>query len=278
MSNTVVEPSDANVVPASDAAALPDTQNERDTRGLAIQRVGIRGLRLPATILGADGSEQGTAATFELSVNLPHEQRGTHMSRFVELVQSWNRPWTASGFAEFMGGFHERFDCQSAFAKIEFPYFFPKTTPVSQRDTWSECQASYEGELHGNSVRIITTVTGAVKTLCPCSKAISAYGAHNQRGQARVSARGTPPVELGALIEAIERSGSSPLYPLLKRADEKAVTEMAYENPVFVEDLVRNIALKLREKPGIEAFEVEAENFESIHAHNAHALLRYPNQ
>ena len=275
MSNSVVDtPGSADSSPVVED--LPDTQNERDSRGFAIQRVGIRGLRMPAKVVGVDGEIQGAAATFDLSVDLAADRRGTHMSRFVELIQGWDRPWSATAIPEFMAGFRDRFDCRRAYAKIAFPFFYPKVTPVSRRETWSECEAIFEGELKDERISVTTTVVGSVKTLCPCSKAISEYGAHNQRGRARVRVNGPNPVEVGALIDAVESSGSSPLYPLLKRSDEKAVTELAYQNPVFVEDLVRNVAVQLRANPDVHSFEVEAENFESIHAHNAHAILRYP--
>jgi len=253
--------------------SLPDTQSERDSRGIVIQRVGIKGLRLPVFVPGEEGSLSESIGQFDLGVELDAGRRGTHMSRFVEMVQEWSRIVTPAEFDGLLKRIPEKMECERAFVELECSKFVKKRTPASNRDTISEYVVGFHGRVSGAERQVETIARVVVTTLCPCSKAISAGGAHNQRGIVRIKALSETPISIDRLIRIAEASGSSSLFPLLKREDEKAVTETAYENPVFVEDLVRNIAVKLKREPGIRGYEVEAENEESIHAHNAHAFV-----
>jgi GTP cyclohydrolase I len=253
---------------------LSDQQNERDVRGLRIDKVGVRGLRIPLQVRDkAHDNLQNTVATVGMFVDLPKEFKGTHMSRFVEVLNQHGSVVHVANIPDMLRAMQERLQAQSAHLEMEFPFFLVKRAPVSGKEGVMDYNVRFDATLRGEELDFILTVRCNVTTLCPCSKAIARYGAHNQRGEVTVQVRSTRIVWIEDLIALIESSGSSEMYSLLKREDEKAVTERAYENPVFVEDLVRNVAVKLNTRPDLTWYKVEAENQESIHNHNAYACI-----
>ncbi len=254
-------------------AGLKDTQNERDHRQVPIDRVGVRSLRFPVSIRDRDNREQHTIATVSLAVDLPHHYKGTHMSRFVEVLHAHGQELNVKGIAGMPRELLKRLNAERAHVEFRFPYFRTKAAPVSKSAGMIDYGVCFEVNATAQDVDFIVTVEVPVATLCPCSKAISDRGAHNQRGLVTFAVRFTQPVWIEDLIELVEASASCQLYSLLKRPDEKFVTEAAYDNPVFVEDLVRNVAVRAARHPHIKWFKVEAENFESIHNHNAYAMV-----
>ncbi|MDB4618522.1 GTP cyclohydrolase FolE2 [Akkermansiaceae bacterium] len=253
---------------------LKDTQNERDDRQIAIDRVGVKSLRFPLKVKDKSGSEQHTVATVALAVDLPHHFKGTHMSRFVEVLNAHGNCLSVRDMAGLPTALLEKLEAQKAHVEFEFPFFLSKPAPVTEKAGVMDYQVKFEIEAEKDGeTDFILTVMVPVATLCPCSKAISDYGAHNQRGVVTYAVRFKKPVWIEDLITRVEKSASCELYSLLKRPDEKAVTERAYDNPVFVEDLVRNIALSSNQDPELRWYRVEAENFESIHNHNAYAVI-----
>jgi GTP cyclohydrolase IB len=252
---------------------LHDKQNERDHRGLRIDKVGVRGLQFPIQIRDKAHALQNTVATIAMSVDLPKEFKGTHMSRFIEVLNAHGSVVHVNNIPEMLAAMQQRLKSDNAHLEMEFPFFLTKKAPVSGRESLMNYTARFSADLRGKDLDFVLTVIAAVTTLCPCSKAISRYGAHNQRGHVTVHIRSTTTVWIEDLISMIEESASSELYALLKREDEKSVTERAYENPVFVEDLVRNVATRLNARPDIHWYKVEAENQESIHNHNAYACI-----
>ena len=257
----------------TDAPPLKDTQNERDDRQIAIDRVGIRALRYPMQVRDKARAVQHTIATAALTVDLPHHFKGTHMSRFVEVLSEFGPELHVDNIRTILRELTTRLDSESAHVDFEFPFFLAKAAPVTAAVGMMDYTARFSATLENGAVDFVVTAIVPVTTLCPCSKAISAHGAHNQRGQVAFSIRSHPPLWIEDMIRLVEDSASSELYSLLKRPDEKAVTERAYENPVFVEDLVRNIAARANRTPAIVWYRIEAENFESIHNHNAYALI-----
>jgi GTP cyclohydrolase I len=252
---------------------LHDKQNERDFRKLRIDKVGVRGLRFPIQVRDKTHVFQNTIATIGMFVDLPHHFKGTHMSRFIEVLNAHGGVIHVENINDILLAMQKKLDAATAHLEIEFPYFMSKKSPVSQQDSLMDYIARFDASLRGKEKDFVLTVKANVTTLCPCSKAIAKYGAHNQRGEVTVQIRSREIVWIEDLIGVIESSSSSELYALLKRQDEKAVTERAYENPVFVEDLVRNVALKLNADSRVTWYKVEAENFESIHNHNAYACI-----
>ena len=252
---------------------LTDKQNEADRRGLWIDKVGVRGLRIPLQVRDKTLSLQSTVATVGMFVDLPKEFKGTHMSRFVEVLNSHGSVVHVENLPDMLRLMQERLQSQNAHLEMEFPYFLVKKAPVTGKEGVMDYNVRFDASMEGSRFEILLTVQTTLTTLCPCSKAISKYGAHNQRGVATVQIRSEEIVWIEDVIALCEASGSSEMYSLLKREDEKAVTERAYENPVFVEDLVRNIALRLNAHPEITWYKVEAENQESIHNHNAYACI-----
>ncbi len=252
---------------------MQDTQSQTDPRGLPIDRVGVKNLRFPLRIRDRDLAEQSTVAMVSLAVDLPHHFKGTHMSRFVEILHAHGNVLTVADVAHMPKELLERLDAQKAHVKLEFPYFRCKAAPVTKAEGLLDYGVIFEVDADAQKIDFIVTVMVPVTTLCPCSKAISARGAHNQRGTVTFSVRFKKPIWIEDLVELVEASASSELYSLLKRPDEKLVTERAYDNPVFVEDLVRNVAIKAKAHPDITWFRVEAENYESIHNHNAWAVI-----
>lgn len=252
---------------------LHDKQSERDHRQLRIDKVGVRGLRFPIQILDKAKALQNTIATIGMYVDLPKEFKGTHMSRFLEVLNAHGSLIHVDNIPDILYAMQRKLHAETAHLEMEFPYFLEKRAPVSGLSSLMDYTARFEASACGKDIDFVMTVRAAVTTLCPCSKAISRYGAHNQRGEVTVKLRSGKPVWIEDVINMVESSGSSELYSLLKRHDEKAVTERAFDNPVFVEDLVRNVALKLNAHPDVEWYRVEAENFESIHNHNAYACI-----
>jgi GTP cyclohydrolase IB len=252
---------------------LHDKQNERDDRELRIDKVGVRGLRFPIQIRDKAHSVQNTIATIGLFVDLPKEFKGTHMSRFIEVLNAHGSTVHVENITDILHAMQQKLNAATAHLEMEFPFFLTKQAPVTGMDGVVDYTARFDATACGLDIDFLLTVKVGVTTLCPCSKAISAYGAHNQRGLCTVQIRSRKAVWIEDLIAIVEGSASSELFSLLKRRDEKAVTERAYENPVFVEDLVRNVAVKLNAHRDITWYRVEAENFESIHNHNAYACI-----
>ncbi|MBI3415031.1 MAG: GTP cyclohydrolase I FolE2 [Verrucomicrobia bacterium] len=252
---------------------LHDKQSEPDHRELRIDKVGVRGLRFPILIRDKAHSTQNTVATIGMYVDLPKEFKGTHMSRFIEVLNAHGNMVHVENITDILYAMQRKLHADSAHLEIEFPFFLTKKAPVSGQESVMDYTARFDATATGKEIDFALTVIASVTTLCPCSKAISKFGAHNQRGNVTVKIRSTEAIWIEDLIALIEASASSELYSLLKREDEKAVTERAYENPVFVEDLVRNVALKLNAHPSVTWYKVEAENYESIHNHNAYACI-----
>src|SRR5213595_3905058 len=252
---------------------MHDKQNERDDRELRIDKVGVRGLRFPIQIRDKAHSTQNTIATIGMFVDLPKEFKGTHMSRFIEVLNAHGSIVHVENITDILYAMQEKFQAATSHLEMEFPYFMVKKAPVSGMESVMDYVARFDATACHKEIDFILTVKTMVTTLCPCSKAIASYGAHNQRGEVTVQIRSRKAIWIEDLIVIIESCASSELYSLLKREDEKAVTERAYENPVFVEDLVRNVALKLNEHGDVTWFKVEAENQESIHNHNAYASI-----
>jgi GTP cyclohydrolase I len=252
---------------------LTDKQNEPDFRGLPIQKVGVKGVRFPIQVLDRARIMQDTIATIGLYVDLPKHFKGTHMSRFIEVLNEHGRIIHVDSIPDILRAIQNKFKSESAYINIEFPYFITKKAPVSGIESLMDYRAGFIASVSGSKIDFVLEVTVPVATVCPCSKAISSAGAHNQRGLVTVQVRYSNTVWIEELIETVETSASSGLYALLKREDEKAVTESAFNNPVFVEDLVRNVAFKLKADSRISWFKIEAETFESIHNHNAYACI-----
>jgi GTP cyclohydrolase IB len=254
-------------------AKLHDKQSERDHRDLRIDKVGVRGLRFPIQVRDKAHAVQNTVATIGMFVDLPKEFKGTHMSRFLEVLNAHGNVIHVENIRQILHAMQVKFQAATSHLEIEFPYFMVKKAPVTGKESLMDYVARFDAAACHHDIVFLLTVKAMVTTLCPCSKAIAAYGAHNQRGQVTVQIRSRKSVWIEDLIAMIESSASSELYALLKRQDEKAVTERAYDNPVFVEDLVRNVALKLNAHPDVTWYKVEAENHESIHNHNAYACI-----
>ena len=256
-----------------------DIQSTPDTREISLQKVGIKELKYPVTVLDRFHGKQRTTAQVNLFVNLPHHYKGTHMSRFIEIFHKHREDLCMKQFLLMLEEIRQSLQAEKAFGSMRFPFFMEKKAPVSGEKSIMSYECTYEGEVSENKHNFYISVSVPVTTVCPCSKAISEYGAHNQRGIVTVKLQNTSLFWIEDVIEAIELSASSGLYSILKRPDEKYVTEHAYENPRFVEDVVREVYLALRdfkkcEKP-FSWFSVECTNFESIHNHNAYAYTEY---
>lgn len=255
---------------------LPDVQSRPDARQLSIDAAGIRDLRFPVRIL-TGRRIVATVASFTMSVGLPAAAKGTHMSRFIELIESQTRPLDQRAFKALLFDMLARLNARTGEAELRFPYFVTKTAPVSRVQSQLDYEVCWRGRVSMESdYRFWMRVSVPVTSLCPCSREISAYGAHNQRSIIRIEAELADELEIEELVAAAERSASCEVYGLLKRVDEKFVTERAYENPKFAEDLVRDVALELNRQPLVLSYVVEAENLESIHNHSAFARLVRP--
>jgi len=252
---------------------IADVQNSEDTRHIPINKVGIKDIRHPIIVREREGENQHTIANFNMYVNLPHNFKGTHMSRFVEILNQHEREITVQSFKEMLHEMAERLEAESGHIEMNFPYFINKTAPVSGVKSLLDYEVTFIGEIHDKHDEMAIKVVVPVTSLCPCSKKISEYGAHNQRSHVTITARIKDFIWLEEIIELVEQEASCELYGLLKRPDEKHVTERAYDNPKFVEDMVRDVAARLNEEDRIVAYTVESENFESIHNHSAYALI-----
>ena len=254
-------------------AGLIDTQNLPDHREVAIDRVGVTNVRFPIVIRDKSKASQNTVATVSLTVDLPHHFKGTHMSRFIEVLNEHGSMIQVENIEVILRHLQKRLSAEQAHVEFEFPFFIEKKAPVTGAVGLMDYTVRFTATASHADIDFLTTVIVPVTTLCPCSKAISRYGAHNQRGQVKFAVRFTTPIWIEDLVQLVESSASSELFSLLKRPDEKAVTEHAYEHPVFVEDLVRNIAVRANAEPRIAWYRIEAENYESIHNHNAYAMI-----
>lgn len=253
---------------------IPDVQNTVDTRHLSIQRVGVKGVRYPITVKTASGVLP-TVGTWNMYVHLPEDKKGTHMSRFIALLEDNRTPLDVEKFGDLMRRMVQLLEADSGRIELSFPYFVTKTAPVSGVESLMDYEVGLTGEIRDGILETTLKVLVPVTSLCPCSKKISAYGAHNQRSHITVNALLAQDLSVNELIAKIEEQASCELYGLLKRPDEKYVTERAYDNPKFVEDLVRDVAGMLNADARIAAYTLEAENFESIHNHSAYALVEH---
>jgi GTP cyclohydrolase I len=257
-----------------DRARVPveDVQGRADTRQIAIDRVGVKDLRHPVRVKDRSAGEQHTIATFNMYVNLPHNFKGTHMSRFVEILHH-EREISVDSFRDMLREMTARLDADAGHIEMVFPFFVSKRAPVSGVESLMDYQAALIGECCHGETKLWVRVVVPVTSLCPCSKKISERGAHNQRSHVTIKALLRKHMWIEELIGIAEAEASCELYGILKRPDEKYVTERAYDNPKFVEDMVRDIALRLDAEPRIASYVVESENFESIHNHSAYALI-----
>ena len=254
-----------------------DVQSEPDNRRISIDKVGVKNILYPITVLDKSAGTQQTVASINMYVDLPHQYRGTHMSRFISILNEHRGEITIKTVPIILRAMQERLKAKSAHLKIRLPYFMTKKAPVTNE----ESLMGYQCTIHGISDKEVTLgieVEVPITTLCPCSKEISDAGAHNQRGQVKVSVRFNKFIWIENLIELIEDSCSCEVYSLLKREDEKFVTEKAYSNPMFVEDVVRTIAQKLESDNNILWYSIECETMESIHNHNAYAFIESDKQ
>lgn len=257
--------------------ALPDIQSRADARNLAIQKVGVRGVRHPVLIQGRRGA-QPSVAVFDMYVGLAGDQKGTHMSRFLEILHAWSVPLSIVTMGDLIRATLTRLEATSGEISLAFPYFVKKSAPASGVESLLDHEVVLRAEQGDRGLVASLAVTTPVTSLCPCSKEISQYGAHNQRSHVSISVAVAPGASLTPedLIDVAEASASCALWGLLKRPDEKWVTERAYENPKFVEDMVRDAALSLDQDPRVSRYEITSENFESIHNHSAYAVIRGP--
>src|SRR5450830_1298035 len=253
--------------------SIEDVQNLPDTRQLAIDKVGIRSIRHPVKVKDKTGGAQHTVAMFNMYVHLPQHFKGTHMSRFIEILNANEREISVENFKTILHEMATRREAQSGHIEMTFPYFINKSAPVSGVKSLLDYEVTFIGEVNNGQYDIKVKVLIPVTSLCPCSKKISAYGAHNQRSHVTVTARTNGFVWIEDIVDVVEKHASCELYGLLKRPDEKLLTERAYDNPKFVEDMVRDVAAVLNKDERIEWYVVESENFESIHNHSAYALI-----
>ena len=255
------------------APIIEDVQGRADTRRLPIDRVGIKDIYHPVRVKDRSGGEQHTIANFNMYVHLPHNFKGTHMSRFVEILNEREREISVESFNRMLAEMTTRLNSEAGHLEMTFPYFVMKRAPVTGVQSLLDYRATLAAEIEGDRIVTWLKVLVPVTSLCPCSKQISDYGAHNQRSHLTISAKISEHVWLEELIEVAESEASCELYGILKRPDEKFVTERAYDNPKFVEDIVRDIATRLNADPRIRSYVIEAENFESIHNHSAYARI-----
>lgn len=257
---------------AETISTLPDVQSTRDPRNIAIDRVGVRGVKLPIVVASSNGPLH-TVATFCMTVGLSADQKGTHMSRFVALLEEHREPLDVHGVERLLVEMLERLEAVEGTIEIRFPFFIRKTAPVSKLTSIMNYEAAWIANSQNGEITVKQETKTPVTSLCPCSKEISRYGAHNQRSHLVSSVTLKAPMSLEQQISVSEESASCQLWSRLKRSDEKFVTEYAYDNPKFVEDLVRDMANTFRHDERVKTYYVEAENFESIHNHSAYAFI-----
>ena len=261
-------------IPRATAPEVEDVQGRADTRQLPINRVGIKDIRHPVRVKDRSAGEQHTIATFNMYVGLPHNFKGTHMSRFVEILHA-EREISVESFRAMLTGMTTRLEADTGHIEMSFPFFVMKKAPVSGVESLLDYGASLIGEHRNGQTKMWLRVNVPVTSLCPCSKKISDYGAHNQRSHVTITVQLRTHMWIEELIEIAESEASCELYGILKRPDEKYVTERAYDNPKFVEDMVRDVATRLNADERVAAYVVESENFESIHNHSAYALIEH---
>jgi GTP cyclohydrolase IB len=250
-----------------------DVQSRRDHRKINIRKVGVKGIKYPVIVLDRVNEIQHVNATINMYVNLPHHFKGTHMSRFIEILNEYRGQINIGNFEKILRKMREKLNAKSARMEIEFPYFIEKSAPVSGAKSLMDYVCWFSGENDGEQTDFLVGVSVPVTTVCPCSKEMSCVGAHNQRSIVRVQLRFRKFFWIEDIIGIVESSASGEVYSLLKRVDEKHVTEKAYENPMFVEDVVRNVAVRLNKDSNFTWYSVEAENIESIHNHSAYAYV-----
>ncbi len=258
---------------SNSAETIADVQASPDLRQLPVQKVGIKDIRHPVRVKDRSQGEQHTIAQFNMYVELPHDFKGTHMSRFVEILNNYEPEISVQSFKKMLKEMATRLEADTGHIEMTFPYFINKVAPISGVKSLLDYQVTLEGEIKKGTHTMTMKVVVPVTSLCPCSKEISRYGAHNQRSHVTVTVRTNAFVWIEDLVELVEKQASSELYGLLKRPDEKYVTERAYDNPKFVEDMVRDVASLLNADDRIDAYVVESENFESIHNHSAYAMI-----
>lgn len=262
-------------MPNKTPETIADVQNSADTRRIPINKVGIKDIRHPVRVKDRSQGQQHTIANFNMYVNLPHNFKGTHMSRFVEILNNYEREISVENFNAMLHEMAEKLEAETGHIEMNFPYFIDKPAPVSKVKALMDYNVTLIGEIRKGKTDVAIKVVVPVTSLCPCSKEISERGAHNQRSHVTIMARTCDFVWIEDIIQMVEEEASCELYGLLKRPDEKYVTERAYDNPKFVEDMVRDIAARLNADPRITAYTVESENFESIHNHSAYALVEW---
>nr|RNF58275.1 GTP cyclohydrolase I FolE2 [Acidithiobacillus sulfuriphilus] len=255
------------------AEVMEDVQGRPDPRAIPINQVGIKAIRHPVRIRDRSEGEQHTIALCNMYVSLPQHFKGTHMSRFVEILNAHDREISVDSFQEIVRTMRERLDADAARLEMQFPYFINKAAPISGVKSLMDYEVSFVGESSHDQYRQTIGVQVPVTSLCPCSKSIADYGAHNQRSHVQVRVRANDWIWIEEIIDLVEEEASCQLYGLLKRPDEKFVTEYAYDHPKFVEDMVRDVAIRLKGDSRVDWFSVSSENFESIHNHSAYAMI-----
>ena len=259
-------------------ANIPDVQGRADKRNIAINKVGIKDIRHPVLVRDRSDGKQHTIATFNMYVFLPHHFKGTHMSRFVSILNDHEKEISVDSFKDMLKQMSEMLEADAGHIEMNFPYFVNKKAPVSGVESLMDYNVSLIGEIKNGNTETRIKVQVPVTSLCPCSKSISDYGAHNQRSHVTVNVKTSGFMWIEEIIDLVEEEASCELFGLLKRPDEKHVTERAYDNPKFVEDMVRDVAVRLNEDDRILAYVLESENFESIHNHSAYALIEHNKQ
>jgi GTP cyclohydrolase I len=252
---------------------MQDKQSERDARGIRINQVGVKGIRYPIVVRDLAHKTQNTVATIAMYVDLPHHFKGTHMSRFIEVLNEHGQIIHVENIPQILHRMRERLNAEYAHLQIDFPYFVEKKAPVSQAVGSLDYSVTFLARTENGRIDFTLIAAVPVTTLCPCSKGVSERGAHNQRGMVTVHVRSQKTIWIEEMIQLVETAASCELYAILKREDEKYVTERAYDRPVFVEDLVRTVAVGLQKDPRVTWYRVEAENLESIHNHSAYAMV-----
>ncbi|THB70355.1 MAG: GTP cyclohydrolase I FolE2 [Gammaproteobacteria bacterium] len=264
--------------PNSNATQIEDVQSSADTRQVAINRVGIKDIKHPIRVHDTDGTEVATVANVSMFVNLEPDVKGTHMSRFVEILNDNDKSVSVESLRAMLHEVAQRLESRDVFVELNFPYFINKQAPVSRVSSLMDYDVTLSGTIDKGKDNVYVKVVVPVTSLCPCSKKISEYGAHNQRSHVTVTVKAHDNLSVDQLIKMVESEASCELYGLLKRPDEKFITEYAYDNPKFVEDLVRDIAVRLNADDHIDAYKIESENFESIHNHSAYACIEFDKQ
>ncbi len=264
---------DSAITAQDDLPSIADVQQSADTRQIAIDKVGIKDIRHPVRVRDRSGGEQHTIANFNMYVDLPKHFKGTHMSRFVSILNQHEREITVRSFKDMLHEMTDLLEAESGHIEMTFPYFISKKAPVSGVESLMDYEVTFNGAKLDGEICVNVKVVVPVTSLCPCSKKISDYGAHNQRSHVTVDICAKDFIWIEEIIDIVEQEASCELYGLLKRPDEKHVTERAYDNPKFVEDMVRDVAARLNRDSRVIRYVVESENFESIHNHSAYALI-----